>query len=156
MASNFAPQLVQKESGAYIDYFPVQASQTFIAGAFVTYSTTNNTISECSADPSTFLGIALAPASVGLDSAGSFYGSTKIPVLVLTSDATLFMASSTTPAQSHVRDTYGMVKSTNWLLDTSETGTAQWVVVGISNTPQQEGFYVRPSAAACEFDSVAS
>jgi hypothetical protein len=156
MASNFPPQLVQKESSAYIDYFPVTAGQTFIAGALVVYSTTTNSIDECGADPTSILGIAMAPASVGLDAAGSIYGGTKIPVYVLGADTILFMASSTTPAQSHVGDTYGLVKSTNWLVDTSETGAPCVTVIGISNSPMQEGFYVRPLATDAQLESVAS
>jgi hypothetical protein len=156
MASNFPPQMVQKESSAYIDYFPVTAAQTFIAGALVFYDTSANTITECAADPTAILGIALAPASVGLDAAGSFYGGTKIPVQVLGPDTILFMASATTPAQSHVGDSYGVVKSTNWLVDTSETGAPCVTVIGISNSPQQEGFYVRLLATDAQMDSVAS
>lgn len=156
MASNFAIQPAQKYDESEVRLFPVASGETFVTGALVVYDTTNNNITECGADPALILGIALAPASVGLDSNGSIYGSTNIPVLVLDAATVCWMASATTPAQSHVMDDYGVAKSTNWLVDTGEAVNTRVRVIGISNSPYPEGFFVKFLAANLQGDAVAS
>lgn len=155
MASNFAPAPATNYASDRIRYFPVTAAQTFIAGALVLL--TAGKVSECGADPTAILGIALAPASVGLATVGSIFGGSNIPVFVLTTQDTIFMGSSTTPVfGTHVGTAYGLVKSTNWLVDISETGTTSVIPIDVSNSPQQEGFYVRFSADHLQLDAVAS
>lgn len=156
MASNFALMPAHGYCPENVRYFPVQASQTFITGALVVYDqTTNKTISECGADPATILGIALAPASVGLASAGSIYGGTNIPVLIITPDMVMKIGSSTTYVQAtHQGNSYGVVKSTNWLLDISDTTATRAYVVDGSTSP--EFFYVRLLAANLQMDAIAS
>ena len=155
MASNFAPTVATHYLPDRIRYFPVTAGQTFIAGALVLL--TAGAVSETGADPTSILGIALAPASMGLDTRGSIFGGTNIPVFVLTPNDTIFMGSSTTPVfATHVGTAYGVVKSTNWLVDTTEVATPCLVVIGVSNTPQQEGYYVRFTADRLQLDAIAS
>lgn len=156
MATNFAIQPAQKYDESEVRLFPVASGQTFVVGALVVYDTTNNNITECGADPALILGIALAPASVGLATGGSIFGGTNIPVLVLDPATVCWMASATTPAQSHVMDDYGIAKSTNWLVDTTETVATCVKIVGISNSPYPEGFFVKFLAANLQGDAVAS
>lgn len=156
--ANFALMPASGYKPENVKYFPVQAAETFIAGALVVYDiTTNKTISECGADPATILGIALAPASVGLATGGSIYGSTNIPVFVITPDCDIKIGSSTTYVQAtHLGNVYGVVKSTNWLLDISDTSNTRAIVVDGSATPYPDFMIVRFTAANLQFDSIAS
>lgn len=155
MASNFGCQPANVYPANRVRYFPVTAAQTFIDKALVVLTT--GALVECGADPAAILGIALAPASMGLATGGSIWGGTSIPVFVLTPEDEIWMGSSTTPVfATHVTVAYGIVKSTNWLVDVSDTSNTRVVVVGVSNTPQQEGFYVRFTAANLQLDAVAS
>ena len=155
MASNFACAPANNYGSDRIRYFPVTAAQTFVVGALVFL--TSGAVTECGADPANILGIALAPASVGLDTRGSIFGGTQIPVFVLTPNDTIWMGSSTTPVfATHVGTAYGIVKSTNWLVDISDTGNTRVVPIDVSNTPQQEGYYVRFLAANLQLDAIAS
>lgn len=155
MASNFPCAPATNYASDRVRYFPVTAAQTFISGALVFL--TSGAVSECGADPSAILGIALAPASVGLATAGSIFGGTNIPVFVLTPNDTIWMGSATTPVfATHVTTAYGIVKSTNWLVDTSDTSNTRVVPIDVSNSPQQEGFYVRFLAASLQLDAIAS
>ena len=152
MASNFPCEPAGYYSPKSVKHFPVTAGQTFIKGALVVY--TSDALVECGADPASVLGIALEPASVGLATAGSIHGGTNIPVLVFDPTMEIKISSATTPAQSLVNDVYGVVKSTNWLLDTSETTATVFQVVDFRTAP--ELLIVRPLAAACQMDAIAS
>lgn len=152
MASNFPLEPVGNYPSTSVKHFPVTAGQTFIKGALVVY--TSDALVECGADPASVLGLALEPASVGLATGGSIHGGTNIPVLVFTPSIELRISSATTPAQTLVGDSYGVVKSTNWLLDTSETTANVFVVLDFRTAP--EGLIVRPLAAACQMDAIAS
>lgn len=158
MASNFAPQ-IQTYHGDRVRYFPVTAAQTFIAGALVFL--TSGAVSECGADPTSILGIACAPASVGLDAKGSFFGdlrgTTMIPVYVLNPVDVVFMASGTTPVYAtHVGQAYGIEKTTNWRVDPTDAVNTRVTVIDVSLSPVQEGWFVRFLAANLQFDSIAS
>jgi hypothetical protein len=159
MASNFPIQVMGGYSPDRIRYIPVKAAESFIAGAMV--KLTSGEAEECGADPSAWLGIALAPASLGLATAGSPFGDSRgtkmIPVFLVTPADTLFIASATTPVQAtHLGVAYGVVKSTNWLLDISETSATIFEVYDVSNSPQQEGFFVRALASRLTVSSIAS
>lgn len=155
MSSQFACAPATNYASDRIRYFPVTAGQTFILGALVFL--TSGAVSECGSDPANILGIAMAPASVGLAAAGSIFGGTNIPVFVLTPSDTIWMASSTTPVfATHVGTAYGIEKTTNWRVDTTDTGATRVVPIDVSNTPQQEGFYVRFLAANLQLDAIAS
>ena len=157
MASQFPIQLAQGIDSAHIRYMPVTAAQTFITGALVTITLGVGTVGECGADPATILGIAMAPASIGLATTGSIYGGTQIPVYILQPDTVCFMASATTPVQAtHQFVLYGIEKTTNWRVDTTDVANTRVTVVDISNTPLQEGFYVKFLAANLLGDSIVS
>lgn len=152
MASNFPLEPVGNYQSTDVKHFPVTAGQTFIKGALVVY--TSDALVECGADPTSVLGLALEPASVGLATAGSIHGGTNIPVLVFRPGIEFRIASATTPAQTLVGDAYGVVKSTNWLLDTGETSADVFQVVAFSTAP--EHLIVRPVADVCQMDATAS
>lgn len=155
MASQFPIQLARNYKTDQVKYFPVTAGQTFITGALVVLG--SGTVSECGADPTNILGIALAPASVGLDAKGSIYGGTNIPVFVLTPQDEVFMASATTPVfATHVGTLYGIEKTTNWRVDTTDTTNTRVTVTSVHNSPQQEGFLVKFLAANLQLDSIVS
>lgn len=159
MASNFPIQVMGTYSPDRVRYLPVKAAETFIIGAMVKLS--SGEVTECGSDPGAWTGLALAPASVGLATAGSVFGDPRgtkmIPIFVVTPLDTLFIASATTPVQAtHFSVKYGVVKSTNWLLDISETSATIFSVLDVSVTPQQEGFYVRAMASRLEFGPIAS
>ncbi len=155
MASNFPIQIMGHYAPDRVMLIPTKAAQTFVNGALV--KLTSGEVEECGADPSAVLGIALAPASLGLATAGSIWGGTKIPVFVPTPTDLVFVASATTPVfATHVKTAYGVVKSTNWLLDISETSATVFEVVDVSVSPQQEGFYCRFLASRLEISGIAS
>lgn len=155
MASNFPIQLVRAYPAHRVKYFPVKNAETFITGALVFL--TGGEASECGADPANILGIAMAPASIGLASAGSIYGGKNIPVFVLSPEDEVFIASATTPVfATHIGNSYGVEKTTNWRLDTTEVGATRLVVTSVHNTPQQEGFVAKFLAANLQLDAIAS
>lgn len=157
MATNFAPQLgIKYDAGVETRLFKVDSAATFIAGALVYWDTATQTLKECGADPSLILGVAQAPASMGLATTGSIWGASKIPVAVLSPTAVAFMGSSSTPAVTDILVAYGIVKSTNWLVDTSDTSNTRVDVIEIAVSPQPEGYYVRFKAANLQGDAIAS
>lgn len=159
MASNFAIQAMGNYPPDRVRYLPVKAAETFIVGAMLKLS--SGEVMECGADPSAWTGIALAPATLGLASGGSVFGDSRgtkmIPVFIPTPIDTFFVSSATTPVlTTHFGVAYGVVKSTNWLLDISETSATIFEVIDVSNSPQQEGFFCRPLASRLEASGIAS
>lgn len=155
MASNFPIQIMGHYAPDRVQYLPVKAAETFVSGALI--KNTSGEAQECGADPSALIGIALAPASMGLATAGSIWGGTKIPIFIATPMDLVFVASATTPVQAtHMGVAYGVVKSTNWLLDISETSATVFEVVDVSNSPQQEGFYCRFLASRLTISAIVS
>lgn len=138
MASSFPLEPGYKHDASDVIYMPVTAAQTFKKGALCVLST--GLLVECGANPAVINAIALCDASVGLDSRGSIYGGTNIPVIVPQPDTVFKLSSTTTPVfATHVGVVYGVTKVGNiWQLDISKTGTmaspanARFVVVGIS------------------------
>lgn len=145
MASNFPLHVGKGHDRGRVQIIPVKSGQTFIVGALL--KLTSNEVEEAGADPTALVGIAYAPASLGLDSAGSYFdGGTGIPVFVPGPGTEFFIASATTPVfATHHGVLYGVVKSTNWLLDISETTAVPFKVSGVSLSPGREGFYVVPN-----------
>lgn len=139
MASLFALEPAYKHDESDVIYLPVAAAQTFVTGALLVFTYAGaGTLTECGANPAAITGIAMAPASVGLAAAGSIYGGTNIPVLILQPDTILKMSSTTTPAiATHLGVAYGITKGTTyWQLDISKTaGNARFTVVNISPIP---------------------
>ena len=119
--------------------YPVTAGQTFIAGALVYL--TSGAVSECGADPAAILGIALCSAANK-----TLYANSEIPVACLTPEVLCVMSSSTTPTASHPGVVYGIVKSTYWKVDTSDTTNERIAVVDFSphtGNAGQEWFIVK-------------
>lgn len=151
MASNFPAAVAMDYAPGRVIHFPVTAGQTFIAGALVYL--TSGALTECGADPANIMGIALAPASVGLATAGSIFGGTTIPVFPLTGNDMVLMSCATTPvAVTHVGTRYGIVKSTNWLVDTTDTTNLRVVVCQVQVSPLPEAWWVRFIGAKLQLD----
>lgn len=110
----------------------------------------------CGADPTVITGLACAPASAkGLYYENISGATNKIPVAILSPDTVVGMSSSTTPAQAHLFNAYGVEKTgTNWRVDISDTSNTRLTVVGIDIA--NGIFYVRFLAANLNGDSIAS
>jgi len=116
-------------------------------GSVVFFDTTDNTVKEAGANPASILGLSLGygPAS-SLIQKPLPYKPNRSLVAVLKADTVVGMSSDTTPAVSHLTNTYGITKVTFgsftfWKLDTSKTGAnARVKVVGID--PDRGIFYV--------------
>ncbi len=140
MASVFPAEPAYKHDESDVIYMPVTAGQTFKKGAFVVLAA--GALVECGANPAAIHGLALCDASVGLVAAGSIYGGTNIPVLLLQPDTILKISSATTPVfATHVGTgtVYGITKVGNvWQLDITKNGTfaapanGRFAVVGLS------------------------
>ena len=158
MASAFRPTL----AGGGADYpevksFSIEAASAIIYGDLVFFDTADNLVKPCAADPTVILGIALSDGAVATK---NIFPNSKIPIAVLSSKDKVVMGSSTTPLQTHILRTYGVVKTgNNWLVDISEVTTMSLTVVDYSphsGDVGQEWFVVRFLAAALQGDSVVS
>lgn len=137
MASSFALEPAYKHDESDVILMPVTAAQTFKKGALCVLSA--GLLVECGANPAAINAIALCDASVGLDSRGSIYGGTNIPVIVPQPDTVFKLSSTTTPVfATHMGIVYGVTKVGNiWQLDISKAGTVgtpangRFVVVGL-------------------------
>lgn len=154
MASNFPAGVAWDYDPARVLHMPVTAGQTFITGALV--YVTSGALTECGADPTAIGGIALAPASVGLATAGSIFGGTNIPFFPLVGEDVVAMGCPTTPVvATHVATRYGIAKSTNWLVDTTDTTNLRIVVLQVQLSPLPEIWWVRFIGAKLQFDGSA-
>lgn len=147
MASNFKLQAAFQYQPSDMVYVPVTAGQTFIDGNIVNL-TSFAAVVGTSTSTSTVLGQALGSAADGLATGGSIWGGTNIPVLLFRPGQKWFIASTTTPVfGTHFGVAYGVTISAtaNVLLDISNTTQTLFRVMGVSNSPQQEGFFVTPT-----------
>lgn len=159
MSSSFQLQIARKYSTVDVLQFTVDAAATFKLNEFVFFDTSSQTLKECGTNPTLIMGIALAPAAMGLDTKGSIWGGTQIPVAVLKPSSVLFMCSPTTPAITHINvaSGYDIVNTAGiWSLNPLSTANPRAFVQGISNTPQQEGFFVSIFATNLQSDAIAS
>lgn len=162
MASAFKPQVANFHGEYNVRPFPVQAGQTFVDGALVVFDpTTNHTISECGANPALIAGISGGPASVALDSRGSIYGATRLPVFLLNPYVIVWMSSTTTPVYAtHVGNKYGIQKNGNfWQVNIADTVNTRVEVLDVSPAAfapdlgiGQEGFLVKFLGANLQFN----
>ena len=133
MASDFAASVAHGiEAGTQVKEFPPGegSNEPFVVGDFVFYDTSDNVIQLCGADPALIAGISETDSAEHtlLTPDG------KVPVrLFRSSQVVVALGSSTTPAQSHVGDQYGITRNGavpfNWLLDTAKTGADARVLV---------------------------
>ena len=80
----------------------------------------------CGADPALIAGLAEVDSAASIGANLIQFGG-KVPIRIIrNSQLVLAFASSTTPAESHVGDQYGVTRNGstpfNWLLDTAKTG----------------------------------
>jgi hypothetical protein len=156
MASSFPAEVAQRiDQGSDVQpYTPSQESgETMVPGELVFYDTTNNWMERCGADPALIAGISEGSSEAGrvLTEDG------KVPIRLLKSGAVVRFASTTTPAESHAGDEYGITRDANghWLLDIAKTTTdARFQVVRV-DIPSGS-FYCIPLAEYLQFDGVDS
>jgi hypothetical protein len=124
--------------------YKYDSAQTFIAGALVV-DAADGEIEECGADPVAVLGVALEaansrPGGSGIPFAPSYTtGGQKTEVSVAVADrSTVFSCRGkngatdpTTPAVTDIGEQFGVVKSTEWCLDLSDTVNVVCEVVDI-------------------------
>lgn len=135
-----------------IKSYPVTAGQTFIAGALVFL--TSGAVSECGADPTAILGIALCAAANK-----ALYANSEIPVAIVTPECEFVMSSATAPTAAVMSTQYGIVKSTYWKVDTSDTTNDRVVAVDFSphtGNAGQEWWIVKFIADYCQMSVTAA
>lgn len=152
MASSF-PAYVTKEVDRtdVFEYTPGTAGDVFIVGSFVFYDTGTNTMKLCGADPALIAGL----SEVGSVANALITPNGKVPVRILRNGAIIALSSTTTPAESHVGDQYGITATSGvWKLDTAKTGAdARMLVVAVDIT--NGIFYCQPLNDQLQFGSVA-
>jgi hypothetical protein len=154
MASTFHPVVQPGSAQPVVRHLTCDSAATFVAGALVYLDTADGLIKECGADPANILGVAQCSAA-----ARAIYTGSRIPIQIITPEQIWAMCSSTTPAESHLTDAYGIVKSTYWKVDTSDTSATKVHVIDYapkSGEQGQEMFYVRFMAASLQGDAIAS
>lgn len=122
------------------------------AGELMYYDTADQKIKRCGADPSLIAGICEGSSEAWrvLTPNG------KIPLRLIKTNALVRMCSSTTPAETHVGQTYGVERlaSGNWAVDITDTGNARVIVKGVDIA--KGVFFVSFIAANLQFDAIAS
>ena len=155
MASTFHPVPQPGAPQPVVRYLTCDPAATFTAGALVYLDTADNLIKECGADPALILGVAQCGAA---DRA--LYTGSRIPILIIEPAQLWAMSSATTPAESHLTDGYGIVKTSGyWKVDTSDTSNIRVHVVDYapkSGEQGQEMFYVKFPATNLQLDAIAS
>ena len=129
MASNFPAHVTEGAEHTTVRDYAVGTA--FIPGSFVVWDTTNHDMDVCGADPVLIAGI----SEVNSTAAALLTPDSKVPVRIITSDQCIIaLGSATTPAASYIGDALGIVLSTNWLVDTSETTNVRVIVMDVDIT----------------------
>lgn len=156
--TNFPAEIAHGKEAEYplIHEFDVLSTEAFKPGAFVFFDTADNNVKECGADPALILGIALGagPASTVFQRAPSPYALNKVPIAILTPDVVVKMASGVAVSLAHLLRPFGIEKTTNWRLDTTDAGNTRLTVVKLDIT--QGIAYCRFLAANLQGDAVVS
>lgn len=152
MASKFPPFLASNvRSPLVLPYIP-DAAETFKHVALVFYDTATNTIKKCGADPANILGFAQGAAT-----GKTLTPTGKIGVHVLDPDDVIGMSSPTTPAESDVGDSFGILEDAGtgyWQADPTDAANARVICVGV-DIPNGI-YFVKFIAANLQFDAIAS
>lgn len=135
------------------------AAQTFKKGALLV-DVAAGTVSECAADPTRILGVAMEdanskPGGTGIANnpsyiTGGSYGEVSVLILdrsqVLTCRGVNGGTDPVTPAITNIGEQYGVAKVGNdWVLDLAETTTKSFTIVDID--VDQKIFLVKPMEA---------
>lgn len=137
MATAFPAYVAQGAEHTIVrDFTPgADSNEPFIVGDFVFYDTTDNVMQRCGANPTLIAGL----SEVSSAAATLLTPSAKVPVrLIVGAGVVIAFASATTPAVSHIGDSYGITRNAagQWLLDTAKTTTssrARIIDVDITN-----------------------
>lgn len=133
MASAFPAYLAKyAELTDVQEYTPsVVASEDVVVGDLFYYDTSTNTTKRCGADPALIAGV----SEIASTQARLLTPNNKVPLRIITGFQAVFaFSSTTTPAASHIGDTYGVTRSAaaQWQLDTAKTGAdARLLVVEV-------------------------
>lgn len=155
MASDFPAYVAQGAEHTVVrDYTPGQGgTETFIPGDFVVFDAgVGDDMIRCGTNPASIAGI----SEVNSENHRVITADGKVPIRLLTSTHVLLaLSSATTPAASHIGDSYGITRTAggHWQLDTTKTaGTSRMRVVDVDIT--NGIFYCRPHANALQFADV--
>lgn len=151
MASDFPAYVAYNHENYDVGKFAIDSANAGKAGSLCFLNTADNEIEECGADPALILGLMTGPYT-----SRTIYPGSKMPVIILDSNVVVAMCSATTPADSHLTDSYGIVKlaSGNWAVDTAEAVNTRVTVVKVD--PTAGIFYVKFLPANLQGDSVVS
>lgn len=123
----FPVEMAYGYDGSSVEEYTPNAA--FVKGDFVVKSVEKASVSGADPAAGTILGI----SDVDSADAAGLTPNGKVPVRLLTSDAVLRMASSTTPVEvTHLGQEYGITKDGTtgyWLVDVAKTGASARVVV---------------------------
>jgi hypothetical protein len=130
VASDFPAYIAQGHDHTRVrDYTPgIAAGEVMLPGDLWVFDTTNNWAERCGADPTLIAGI----SEVTSEQARLITASGKVPLRLFSGDnVVLGLASATTPAVSHIGDSYGITRESNghWRLDVAKTTTSSRVRV---------------------------
>src|SRR5262245_61540957 len=129
MSSNFPARIVEGFEDTSVHEYTPASDAHVIPGSFWFYDTTGNDANLCGADPTVIGGL----SEVDSDEAEELTPNRKVPYRQINGPkATIALSSSTTPADSHIGDQYGITKDAttgNWQLDTGKTGASARVLV---------------------------
>lgn len=121
MASNFPAYVAWGAEHTVVEeYTPGTA---FLVGDFVYYDTSGNTMTLCGANPALIAGISEVSSAAAI----LLTPTAKAPVRLITSfNCVIAFSSATTPADTHLGDTYGITRTASapyqWQLDIAKTG----------------------------------
>lgn len=113
------------------EYTPsATAGETLAVGELATLAA--NVVKRCGADPASIIGI----SEVDSEKAKTLTPNGKIPIRVLTENATVIMGSDTVPVEAtHLNVAYGIVRDGTtgfWKVDTSDTTNTRVTVVRLN------------------------
>jgi hypothetical protein len=158
MAAKSFPCHVAAEYEAHTEVheFPVSTvagEKAAKAGELMFYDTADQRLERCGADPALILGIFEAGDS---DVARQLTPDNLVPLRCLKPGALVRMGSAVEPAQSHIGNSYGIVRDAdgNWLVDTTDAVNTRVIVKKID--VDSGSFFVSFIAANLQFDAIAS
>lgn len=131
MASLFPAYITTgRDPSRVADFLPGLTTVASIQGEFAYYDTSTNLMTRCGSDPAL-----IGAFSEGSSEAGRVLtDNAQCPFYKLEEKTVIAFSSTTTPALTHIGDTYGMTRATGgqWQLDTSKSGGSyQFKVHGV-------------------------
>lgn len=144
MSSTFPAYVAQGAERTYVqEYTPATGSnEPFLVGDFVVVSTGESSECErCPADPTSIAGISEVSSAAGT----LLTPNTRVPVRILVGGGVVLgLSSATTPAYTHVGNSYGITRASGgqWQLDVAKTTTSSRCRVVAVDIPSGTFFVV--------------